>query len=34
MEAGLDASEEIDIEVNTERTKYVFVSHHQSTGHC
>jgi ribosomal protein S2 len=30
-EALLDASEEVCSEVNTEKTKYMFVSHHQAT---
>jgi hypothetical protein len=28
----LDASKEVDLEVNAEKTKYLFSSHHQTTG--
>jgi hypothetical protein len=31
-EAVLDASDEVDLEVNTQKTKYIFMSHHQTTG--
>jgi hypothetical protein len=31
-EALLEASREVDLEVNTEKTKYTIVSHHQSVG--
>jgi hypothetical protein len=31
-EALLDASKEAGVEVNAEKTKYVSVSHHQTTG--
>jgi hypothetical protein len=31
-EALLDASKEIGLEVNSEKTKYTFMSHHQTAG--
>jgi sorting nexin-29 len=31
-EALLDASKEISLEVNSEKTKYMFMSHHQTAG--
>jgi hypothetical protein len=31
-EAVLDASKEIGLEVNSEKTKYMFMSHHQTAG--
>jgi hypothetical protein len=31
-EALLEASKEVGLEVNTEKTKYVVVSHHQNSG--
>jgi hypothetical protein len=31
-EALLDASKEIGLEVNSEKTKYMFMSHHQTAG--
>jgi hypothetical protein len=36
MEVLLDASKEVDLEVNPEKTKYMFMSHSQKTGqkHC
>jgi hypothetical protein len=31
-EALLDASKEIGLEINSEKTKYMFTSHHQTAG--
>jgi hypothetical protein len=31
-EALLDASKEVGLEVNAEKTKYMFISHHQTAG--
>jgi hypothetical protein len=31
-EALLDAGKEVGLEVNAEKTKYMFMSHHQTTG--
>jgi hypothetical protein len=31
-EGSLDASKEIGLEVNTEKTNHIFMSHHQTTG--
>jgi len=31
-EALLEASREVDLEVNTEKTKYMVISHHQNAG--
>jgi hypothetical protein len=31
-EAFLDACKEVGLEVNTEKTKNMFMSHHQTTG--
>jgi hypothetical protein len=31
MEALLNASKEVDLEVNSEKTKYRFMSHHHNT---
>jgi hypothetical protein len=33
-EALLDARKEIGLEVKSEKTKYMFMSHHQTAGHC
>jgi cephalosporin hydroxylase len=33
VEAVLCSSKEIDLEVNTEKAKHMFISHHQVTGH-
>jgi hypothetical protein len=33
IEALLDASEEVDLEVNAEKAKYMFMSHHHTVGH-
>jgi hypothetical protein len=32
MEVMLDASREIGLELNTQKTKYTFMSYHQATG--
>jgi hypothetical protein len=32
VEAPLDASKEIGLEVSSEKTKYMFMSHHQTAG--
>jgi hypothetical protein len=31
-EALIDASKEVSLEVNTEKTKYMLLSHHQNAG--
>jgi hypothetical protein len=33
IEALLEASREVGLEVNTEKTKYMVMSHHQNSGH-
>jgi hypothetical protein len=30
----IDASKEVGLEVNTEKTKYMLLSHHQNAGQC
>jgi hypothetical protein len=32
METLIDASKEVGLEVNTEKTKYMLLSHHQNAG--
>jgi hypothetical protein len=32
-ETLIDASKEIDLEINVEKTKYMLLSHHQIVGH-
>jgi hypothetical protein len=32
METLIDASKELGLEVNTEKTKYMLLSHHQNAG--
>jgi hypothetical protein len=32
METLIDASKEVGLEVNTEKTKYMLLSHHQDAG--
>jgi hypothetical protein len=34
METLIDASKEVGLEVNTEKTKYMLLSHHQNAGQC